>query len=185
MILEDFMIKKAGIPFLFFMLIGTAVNAGNLGIGVQGAWMKPADANSSTFYGGGHLRMRILPWFMLEGAVGYRQEKYLNESTTVKTVPLTVSGMFVLMPGSPFEPYLIFGTGVNFIQVSGAITEQSHSKAGYHAGVGIQLRTGSLSIFGEYRYLGVKFDVNVGEEQSGLQINASGSSFRVGFTFWF
>ena len=173
--------------FAGWLLLSATVHAQThrvFGVGGHGAWVRPRDADRGVAYFGGHIRLRPLTWLMLEGAVDYRRETYLNDTVTAENFPVTVSAFLMLIPSGPVQLYLLGGGGIRFTQMQGAISGSSRSAWSYHAGAGVQVVLGAITLFGEYRYLGVRMDVQLTSTASSVQLDASGSSIRVGLTFW-
>ncbi len=174
---------------LGLLALGTGVlraaETPTVGVGAQGAWARPKDADHALGYVGAHLRLRPLAWLGLEGALDYRKESYAGESVTVRDVPVTASVLVFVIPRGPFNPYLIGGTGVHFTRTEAGAVSTSDTFMGYHVGAGLQVVLGGVAFFGEYRYTGVKIQADVGPNASRLSLDASGSNLRAGLTFWF
>ncbi|MCS7312366.1 MAG: porin family protein [Acidobacteria bacterium] len=162
-----------------------AAETPTIGLGAQGAWTRPKDADHALGYVGAHLRLRPLAWLGLEGALDYRKESYADGSITVRDVPVTASVLVFVIPRGPFNPYLMGGTGVHFTRTEAGTVSTSDAFMGYHVGAGLQVVLGDVALFGEYRYMGVKIHAAVGPHASRLSLDASGSNLRVGLTFWF
>ncbi len=85
---------------------------------------------------------RVAPRWDLEFGLDYligAREDYRQ-----RTVPLTLTGMFLFFPDSRVTPYALFGGGVHFTQLSygeGAFV-QDITEFGAHAGGGVKIRLG-------------------------------------------
>ena len=179
---RTWMRRVLGIVVAGIAVTAAPASAQVFGIGGQGAWFKAADADSSSFMAGAHLRYRMTPFLGFEGAVDYRKDTYLDGELAVKFYPVMASLMLYIIPEGPFNPYLLGGVGFYFTTTDfGDGASETHHDFGYHVGVGLNWNVSAhLAIFGEFRYLQV--DVQV--ERNHVSLGANGSAVRAGVTLY-
>jgi opacity protein-like surface antigen len=144
-------------------------SAQGLGLGPQVGFHKAKDADEGKLMGGLALRMKLTPALGVEGSINYRQEKFNDETLTVRSWPVMVTGLFYPVPVA----YGAIGAGwyntkFDYTSSDGASNlEETQQEFGWHFGGGVELPLGaSTKLAGDVRYvfLNYNFDKVPGAE---------------------
>lgn len=122
-------------------------------LGIQ----KAQDAEGSNYLVGATLRLKLLSAIGVEGDIGYRQEKFGPDAVTVRTWPVTVTGLLYPLP-------IIYGglgagwyhTTFDYADVynQAGFSDETTSKFGWHLAAGIELPASpNIRLFGDARYV--------------------------------
>jgi hypothetical protein len=117
---------------------------------------KSNDSDNANVLYGVNLRIKSSPIFGIEGAISYRQEKYSNESVTVKTWPITVTALLYPLPiayGAMGAGW--YNTTIEYDPVFFNLEDNSRTtrEFGWHFGGGVELPAGKATkVFGDIRY---------------------------------
>jgi hypothetical protein len=154
-------------------------------IGPQIGVFKAIDADNTNFVGGAAARLKFGEIFGFEASINYRQEKYYNNSVTVKNWPVMITGLIYPIP-------LVYGgIGVGWYNSSFTYNNEllglnyssdNQQKFGWHFGGGIDVPIGNFGkIVGDLRYVFLNYDFEEfpGSENS----NADYIVFMIGFLF--
>lgn len=77
----------------------------------------------------------------VEANVGYYGTTLTGTGTSLKVIPLTLSLKLTAAPEHGFEPYAVFGLGVDLTRLTGgALAAASNSALAFHAGLGVRYR---------------------------------------------
>lgn len=183
-----------------------AAAQGSLGLGPRFSFVRGSvDAESSTRYSGGLVRLRTSPKTAVEFSLDYRS--VLNDDLTkrIKDYPIQGSLLMYVARGT-LSPYLLGGMGwysLRVDQVDGTGkpfgTAQTTRKTGYHAGLGAEMRVGAhAGVHADYRYTFIRFgkpDTNSAPGaipipgstalQEKLKLSHQGSMWTTGVTVYF
>jgi len=180
------MTKRICLGFLLsiFITLPLAVH-GQIGasIGPHVGIQKAQDAEKSNYLVGATLRIRLMFALGVEGDISYRQEEFAGNSITVKSWPVTVTGLLYPLP------VLYGGVGAGWYNTTfdfndAAIDNRTEREFGWHLAVGLELPASPrISIFGDVRY--VFLDYNLKNVPSAVvnDINADFYSINAGLLF--
>lgn len=188
------------------LIAAPAAAEGAFGIGPRFSFVRGSvDAESSTRYSGGLIRLHMSPKTAIEVALDYRS--VVNDDLTQRIKDYPMQGSLLLyITRTSIAPYLLGGIGwynlrVDQIDASGKPfgTAQTSRKTGYHAGLGADVKAGRhASIFADYRYTFIHF----GDQQTNtapgavpipgtksvqerLKLSHQGSMWTMGVTVYF
>lgn len=156
------------------------------GIGARAGFYDARDGDDGTFTGGVQARLRLLPFFAVEGSVDYHQADFSNGTVQVRTFPVMVSGLLYFFPNAGLSPYLLGGVGWHFqdVEFQNDGTTRS-SQFGAHAGGGIDIPIGRhVTLNADVRYIFLNFDDEI-EAQAGEALSADSVAGTLGLTFYF
>lgn len=163
--------------------------AGNVGLGVQVGYQRAGDADAGKFLFGGLLRAKLSEAFGVEGAISYRQEEYYNGNMTVRSWPVTISGlvypfpMFYLVAGGGWY-HTTFDFDPGFTQQD--LADKTLNPFGWHLGGGAEVPLGeSVRLFGDVRYVFLKYDFEDFNDIPLKDINSNFYTINVGLIFGF
>lgn len=88
-------------------LAGAPAARGEVLLGPRVGYYKTMDADEGSFYGGGALRVMLLPGLGAELAADYHAEDSVNEMLNIRTIPVTASAIIRIFPAV----YLAGGVG--------------------------------------------------------------------------
>jgi outer membrane protein W len=110
---------------------------------------------------GGAVRVKLIPLLGVEGAIGYRQEEFANETLTIRTWPVMVTGLIYPLP----VVYGLIGAGwyntkFDYDQSSfPSLADETKQEFGWHFGAGAELPVGSNSkLTADLRYVFLNYD---------------------------
>lgn len=151
--------KKTLILVFTFILIASVVQAQGLGIGPILGFHKAADADDSQIMGGAALRLKLSSGFGIEGSIQYRQEKYGDETVTVRSWPVMASALIYPLP----ILYGVVGLGwynTTFdYDIPGLdLDNETSQEFGFHFGGGVELDLGSATLIGDARYVFLNYE---------------------------
>jgi opacity protein-like surface antigen len=122
-------------------------------LGIQ----KAPDAEKSNYLVGATLRLRLMPVIGVEGDIGYRQEKYGSDAVTVKSWPVTVTGLIYPLP------IIYGGVGAGWYNTTfdyaniynqAGFDDETTTEFGWHLVAGVELPASpNLKLFGDIRYV--------------------------------
>ena len=155
---------------------------GGLGVGGRYSWVSNLDNDESTNMGGAFARAK-LPFIGLEGAIDYRNDDLAGD-VDLKTWPVTAT---VLLSPLPMV-YGLAGLGWYHTTLdfpSGSpFEDQTDTKLGYHAGVGVEVPPASpLRFIGEARWLFVDHEFEDIPETIG-NVDANSFALSVGVALY-
>jgi hypothetical protein len=140
----------------------TAWGQSGVSIGPHLGIQKAQDADNTKYLVGGTIRARLLPALGAEGTISYRQEKYADESVTVKSWPVTVTGLLYPLP------VLYGGVGAGWYNVTfdyndtyntAGFADETQQEFGWHLTGGLEIPVGpTVSIFGDVRYVFIDYE---------------------------
>jgi opacity protein-like surface antigen len=185
------------------LLVGQASAAGaqSLGIGPRFSFVRgDVNADNSTRYTGGLLRMRTSPRTALEVSLDY----HMSESLTERIKDYPIQGSLLIYPvRTTLAPYFVGGIGwysqrVEQLQSNQVLTTTKTRKTGYHAGLGADLWLGRRATLNlDYRYTFIGFghdeDSRPGAVplpgtvalQNRMNLSHKGSMWTTGVTVYF
>jgi hypothetical protein len=124
--------------------------------GLRLGYYGSADADEPVPVVGLYGRFDIPGPLNLELSADYRKEQLHKGAIESTVVPLRASAVLNLFPG--VSPYLLAGLGVDYNSISfphSAFADETNFVFEAHAGVGLELSLGPLSIIGDVRYCAV------------------------------
>lgn len=152
-------------------------------IGIQ----KSQDATDANYLVGATLRVKLMPILGVEGDIGYRQEKYGSDALTVRSWPLTVTGLLY-----PF-PIIYGGLGAGWYNTTfdysnsynqAGIDDKTTQKFGWHLGAGIELPVSpKINLFGDVRYVFIDYNLKDVPDAVFDGVNADFYSINFGLLF--
>ena len=165
------------------------------GVALQGQKIHLSTLENPVMWGPGlTFSGRVAPRWDLELGADFLSGR--SEDFSQRTVPVTLSGLFLLLPDSIITPYGVIGAGVHFTQLSYGNGRFVHdiTEVGGHLGAGIKLRLGKDFALGAdvrgnvlYKDLGATTSVAQQCLDAGAcgRINAVGpeDKFDTGMTF--
>lgn len=180
-------------------LFGTEAAIKNtVGLGPRVGFYKSFDATEGSFYFGLQTRIRLSPYFGIEGAVDYRGKEefaFGADSTArfadVSYVPLTVSGIIFLPVSFNVVPYGVAGAGwyytvVDYSNDPNRVDAVSSNKFGYHFGFGLEIPVSEHASLGaDYRWIFLDTDFDVGTPSTLDPDNSNGSVISGSLMFYF
>ena len=127
-------------------------------VGVRLGYYDGADADDPVPVFGGYGRVDVPGPLNLEFSADYREESLAGGALEATVVPVRVSAVLNFLPG--LSPYLLAGVGADFVSIGfgGAWAEQgdeSDLALEWHAGGGLEIGLGPVSVVGDLRYCGV------------------------------
>lgn len=143
--------------------IVTQVNAQSISLGPQVGYFKAQDADNGNVMGGAAFRLKLTPLLGLEASINYRQEKYANDTLTVRSWPVMVTGLIYPLPMF----YGAIGTGwynttFDFNQSkfpSLNLKDESRQKVGWHFGGGVEIPVATnVKLTADIRYVFLNYD---------------------------
>lgn len=154
-------------------------------IGPQFGVFNAIDADEANFMGGAAARLKFGGVFGIEASINYRQEKYLNNSVTVKNWPVMLTGLIYPLP------FVYGGIGAGWYNTSYTynnsllglnLTSDTQQKFGWHFGGGVEIPIGNIGcIVGDLRYVFLDYDFS--EFPGSNDVNADYYVFMVGILF--
>ena len=128
-------------------------------LGIQ----KSQDAEDANYLVGATLRVKLMPIFGVEGDIGYRQEKYGTDVLTVKSWPVTVTGLLYPLPiiygglgAGWYTTTFDYASAFNEVGVN----DETSQKFGWHLAAGIELPASpSIKMFGDVRYVFIDYNL--------------------------
>jgi len=156
-------------------------------VGPQLGYFRAIDADEGNIMGGIAARLKFIEIFGIEASINYRQEKYLNNSVTVKNWPVMLTGLVYPLP------YVYAGVGVgwynsnysynnNLLELD--LTSDTKQRFGWHFGGGVEFPIGQLGkVVGDLRYVFLDYDFN--EFPGSNDVNADFYVFTIGFLLGF
>lgn len=154
-------------------------------LGPQIGVFNAIDADEAYVMGGAAARLKFADIFGLEASINFRQEKYLNNSVTVKNWPVMVTGMVYPLP------YVYGAIGAGWYNTSYTynnnllglnLSSESQQEFGWHFGGGIEIPVGNVGkIVGDLRYVFLDYDFS--EFPGSNNVNADYYALTLGFLF--
>jgi len=159
------------------------------GAGLLGFVSRTPDAAGPTFLGGAQFLTRFTGVLGVELFVGYGSCRYDENGTAVlgvQQLPVQLSALVYLLPNLRVQPYLLGGVGYYRIWATGegplaAQGRTIENKFAFHAGAGLDFRTGrasSIRVEGRYVFLDVDAVTQIGKSANSWQ---AGGGFNVYF----
>lgn len=154
-------------------------------LGPQIGVFNAIDSDQASSMGGLSARVKFGELFGAEASINYRQEKYLNNSLTVKNWPIMFTGLIYPIP------YVYGAIGAGWYNVSYSynneliglnLTTDTQNEFGWHFGGGVEIPLGSrIKVVGDLRYVFLNYDIQGFPEND--NINADYYVFMVGVLF--
>lgn len=165
----------------WFMTTNAAAQV--LSLGPQIGYQKARDAEDGKLMGGAALRAQLASNFKIEGAINYRQEKFAGGNLTVRSWPVTVTGLIYPLP----IVYGSLGAGWHNTRFEYASSnpriavEDTRQEVGWHFGGGVELPLGKRTkLAGDLRYVFLNYDF---DQVPGVQLDSDFYLFTVGLQF--
>lgn len=161
-------------------------------IGLRGTYYIAQGSDNIRLYGGIQARHHLHKAFAIELSADYRQENYnktdaKNITTSIEVVPVQLSLLAYLMPGSRFSPFLMAGPGYYYTHLYGPNQNNSvQHRFGVHGGGGVQyFLNDCVSLDATYRYVVMQSFQQRLLSNSVYSINDSGSQVTFGLNWHF
>ena len=142
---------------------GDMASSTGFSIGPTIGMHKAQDADDANYLVGAQARLRLSPFFGLDGTIAYRQEDYANDAVTVRSWPVQVSGLLYPLP-------VIYGTiGAGWYNVTFDIDDtdgpfdltdnETSTEFGWHFGGGLEIPISpSVDLTGDLRYVFLDYE---------------------------
>jgi opacity protein-like surface antigen len=152
-------------------------------LGIQ----KSQDAGDANYLVGATLRVKLMPILGVEGDIGYRQEKYGSDALTVRSWPVTVTGLLYPLP------IIYGGVGAGWYNTTfdyasiyneAGIDDETTRKFGWHLVAGIELAASQkVKLFGDVRYAFIDYNLKEVPDAVLDGVNADFYSINFGLLF--
>ena len=127
-------------------------------LGIQ----KSEGAEDPSYLIGATLRAKLLPILGIEADIGYRQEKYGSGAVTVRTWPVTVTGLLYPLPviygglgGGWYSTTFDYADSYNDI----GIEDETTRNFGWHLAAGVEFPASPrVRLFGDVRFVFLDYD---------------------------
>ena len=163
--------------------------AQGLYFGPQLGFFKSKDSDNTNIFVGAAVRLKSAGSFGVEGSIGYRQEKFFDETVTVKNWPIMVPGLFYPIPivyGAMGAGW--YNTTIEYDDNVPGVDLEDNSETsqefGWHFGFGAELPVGGKTkLSTDIRYVFLNYDFNAvpgsGDVNSNFYIINAGLMFRL------
>lgn len=183
-----FRIISVGLVLGVLVLLPLSVSSQtNVYLGPHLGIQKSQDADDANYLVGATLRLKLMPAFGVEGDFGYRQEKYGSDVLTVKSWPVTITGLIyplqIIYGGLGAGWYnTTFDYANNYNQAG--FVDETTQKFGWHLAAGIELPASpSIKLFGDVRY--VFIDYNIKDLPDAVLDNVDADFYSINFGLLF
>jgi len=128
-------------------------------LGIQ----KSQDATDANYLVGATLRAKFMQILGVEGDIGYRQEKYGSDVLTVRSWPVTVTGLLYPLPifyGGLGAGW--YNTTFDYASIhnDAGISDETTQKFGWHLVAGVELAASpKVKVFGDVRYAFIDYNL--------------------------
>jgi len=149
---------SAGIFLAVLILLPISAHSQmNVYVGPHLGVQKTDGADATNYLVGATLRLKLMPVLGAEGNIGYRQEKFGAGAVTVKSWPVTFTGLLYPLPmiygglgGGWYSTTFDYSTAYNDMGISDETTREF----GWHLAAGIEIPASpSLKVFGDVRFV--------------------------------
>ena len=152
-------------------------------LGIQ----KSQDSDEANYLAGAALRLKLLPNLAAEGSIAYRDEKYGDEALTVRSWPVSVTGLLYPLP------IIYGGLGAGWYNMTfdysdalndTGLEDETTQEFGWHLAVGAELPLSAKAhLFGDVRYVFLDYDVKDLPDAVADGVDANFYSISVGVLF--
>lgn len=152
--------KKTVLLLGLILLTVGQVNAQSVSLGPQVGYYKAQDSEGN-FMGGVAWRFKLMPVLGLEASINYRQEKYADNTLTVRSWPVMVTGLIYPLP-------IVYGAiGAGWYNTTfdydqdklPSLKDETTQEFGWHFGGGVELPVGSkFKLTADIRYVFLNYD---------------------------
>jgi hypothetical protein len=176
-----------GILLTLLLMLPLVTNAQvGLSIGPHLGIQKAQDADESNYLFGGTLRAKFAA-LGAEGSISYRQEDYENGAVTVKSWPVTASGLIYPVP----IIYGALGAGwynttfdFNDVYNTAGFDDRTEQEFGWHLGAGLELPLSPRTkLFGDVRWVFLDYELENLPSVVVEEVNADFYSINAGVLF--
>lgn len=125
---------------------------------------KAKDADEANYLVGAQSRLRLSPFFGLDGTIAYRQEDYVDNAVTVKSWPVQASALVYPLP-------VLYGTiGAGWYNVTfdindeeelgvDLVDDETQTEFGWHFGGGVEVPISpAVDLTGDVRYVFLDYE---------------------------
>lgn len=137
--------------------------------GSSGAYLGPhlgifktQDSDETSYLGGATLRLRLLPVLAAEGMISYKQEDFEGGGITLRTWPVTATGLLYPLP------IIYGGVGAGWYNITfdysdelndTGLEDETNQEFGWHLVVGVELPLSEkLHVSGDVRYVFMDYE---------------------------
>ena len=149
--------------------------------------LKTDGADATNYLVGATLRLKLMPVLGVEGNIGYRQEKFGDGAVTLKTWPVTFTGLLYPIPmiygglgGGWYSTTFDYADNMN----DAGFADETVREFGYHLVAGIEVPASpAVHVFGDVRFVFLEYDI---EDLPGAVFDGADSDFysiNVGLLF--
>ena len=176
-----------GILLSFLLAVPFTANAQvGLSLGPHVGIQKAQDADESNYLFGGTVRAKFAA-LGTEAGISYRQEDYQNGAVTVKSWPVTASGLIYPVPviygvvgGGWYNTTFDFNSTYN---MSG-FEDRTEQEFGWHLGAGLELPLSiKTKLYGDFRWVFLDYDLDNLPSAVFEDVNADFYSINAGLLF--
>ncbi len=154
--------KHLTLIFVIISLLSIPLFAQGFGIGPQVGFQKAKDAEEGKLMGGAALRFKLTPALGIEGSINFRQEDYADESVSVTSWPVLVTGLFYPLPiAYGAVGFGWYNTTIEYDDIPGVMTpeRETSQEIGWHFGAGVELPfSPRVSFTGDIKYVFLNYD---------------------------
>ena len=183
-----FRIICVGLFLGVLILLPLSVHAqSNVYLGPHLGIQKSQDAKDANYLVGATLRAKLMPVLGVEGDIGYRQEKYGSDDLSVRSWPLTVTGLIYPLP------IIYGGLGAGWYNTTfdyadryndAGVDDKTTQKFGWHLAAGNEIPASPrVNLFGDVRYVFIDYNVKDLPDAVLDGVNADFYSINFGILF--
>ncbi len=148
---------SAGIILGALILLPISARSQSVYLGPHLGIQKSPGADKPNYLVGATLRLKLLPVLGVEGDIGYRQEEFGSGAVTIKTWPVTFTGLLYPLPviyggigGGWYNSTIDYSTQYNQL----GFADETSRDFGWHLAAGIELPASpNIKIFGDVRFV--------------------------------
>lgn len=178
----------AGVVLGILILLPISVRSqSSFYVGPHVGFQKTDGADATNYLVGATMRLKLMPVIGVEGNIGYRQEKFGDGAVTVKSWPVTFTGLLYPIPvvyaglgGGWYSTTFDYADNFN----DAGFDDETVREFGYHLVAGIEVPASpKVHVFGDVRFVFLEYDF---EDLPGAVLDGADSDFysiNVGLLF--
>ncbi len=168
---------------------GQSFSDPGLGLGLHATLGFVKDAAGAAKLGGAQLRLRLTGGLGAEVSIDYRQDVFVlagEERLRITRLPIQGSALVYLFSDHRVQPYVLGGAAFYYVRSTGLGSDRANgttatSGLSFHAGLGVEVRTGQRSSL----YLDLRRDFVSLDSVSNLGLSADSWNASGGFNVYF
>ena len=147
---------------ILLILCFAEINAQSLSIGPQIGFINSKGADRAEIMPAVAARLNLIG-LSIEGAIGYKSDKFGSGEVKTTSVPILLTGMLNVLPLIHAEAGIgWYNTKIDYspaLEMLGASDERTQA-VGYHIGAGAEVPLGNIILTGDLRYIFLNVDFN-------------------------